>query len=276
VAFGSKPLTPTEHLTPFLETLRQAATHRVDSLERVQRSRESAMARLGTVLRMRTRRDQIAADIKRIDADIERLDAALEIADAERTRARELASIARASRTTTVRKVFNNSLNTLWRDLFVRLAPTEPFIPAFHIPADATELTATLETIHRKGMPGGTPGSMLSSGNLNTAALTLFLALHFSVATSRLPWLVLDDPVQSMDELHIAQFATLLRTISRNQHRKIIIAVHEKPLFDYLSLELSPAFETHKLLTLEIRRGIDDDTQVIPRYLPYQKDAVAA
>ena len=179
VAFGSKPLTPTEDLTPFLETLRQAATHRVDSLERVQRSRESAMARLGTVLRMRTRRDQIAADIKRIDADIERLDAALEIADAERTRARELASIARASRTTTVRKVFNNSLNTLWRDLFVRLAPTEPFIPAFHIPADATELTATLETIHRKGMPGGTPGSMLSSGNLNTAALTLFLALHF-------------------------------------------------------------------------------------------------
>src|SRR5262249_39721260 len=126
------------------------------------------------------------------------------------------------------------------------------------------------------GMSGGTPGSMLSSGNLNTAALTLFLALHFSVATSRLPWLVLDDPVQSMDELHIAQFAALLRTIARNQHRKVIIAVHEKPLFDYLSLELSPAFETDKLVTLEIRRGVEDDTQVVPKYLPFQKDAVAA
>ena len=47
---------------------------------------------------------------------------------------------------------------------------------------------------------------MLSAGNLNTAALTLFLALHLSVE-EKLPWLVLDDPVQSMDELHIAQFA---------------------------------------------------------------------
>jgi len=28
--------------------------------------------------------------------------------------------------------------------------------------------------------------------------LTLFLALHFSVG-ARLPWLVLDDPVQNMD-----------------------------------------------------------------------------
>jgi DNA repair protein SbcC/Rad50 len=72
-------------------------------------------------------------------------------------------------------------------------------------------------------MTGGTPGSMLSSGNLNTAALTLFLALHFSVS-SRLPWLVLDDPVQSMDEVHIAQFAALIRnpfenTWSKSHHR---------------------------------------------------------
>ena len=91
-----------------------------------------------------------------------------------------------------------------------------------------------------------------------------------------MPWLILDDPVQSMDELHISQFAALLRTISRNQHRKVIIAVHEKSLFDYLSLELSPAFETDKLLTLEIRRGVEEDTQIVPNYLPYQMDSVAA
>src|SRR5262249_26319061 len=152
-------------------------------------------------------------------------------------KAKLLASRAREARTNTVRKVFNNSLNTLWRDLFVRLAPTEPFIPAFNLPANATDVSASLMTIHRKGVPGGAPGSMLSAGNLNTAALTLFLALHFSVASSRLPWLVLDDPVQSMDELHIAQFAALLRTLSKGHGRKIIIAVHERPLFDYLSLE---------------------------------------
>ena len=55
---------------------------------------------------------------------------------------------------------------------------------------------------------------MLSAGNLNTAALTLFLALHLSVKPM-LPWLVIDDPVQSMDEVHISQFAALLRTLSK-------------------------------------------------------------
>lgn len=95
---------------------------------------------------------------------------------------------------------------------------------------------------------------MLSAGNLNTAALTLFLALHLSVEPS-LPWLILDDPVQSMDELHIAQFAALLRTFSKELGRQTIIAVHDRQLFEYLSLELSPAFEGDRLIRVELGRS---------------------
>ncbi len=80
---------------------------------------------------------------------------------------------------------------------------------------------------------------MLSAGNLNTAALTLFLALHLT-AKPTLPWLLLDDPVQSMDEVHVAQLAAVLRTLTRQHKRRIIIAVHEQALFDYLVLELEP------------------------------------
>jgi exonuclease SbcC len=100
---------------------------------------------------------------------------------------------------------------------------------------------------------------MLSAGNLNTAALTLFLALHLSVGPA-LPWLVIDDPVQSMDEVHIAQFAALLRTLSKQHGRQVIIAVHEKPLFDYLSLELSPAFQGDRLITIEMGRTANGTT----------------
>ena len=95
---------------------------------------------------------------------------------------------------------------------------------------------------------------MLSAGNLNTAALTLFLALHLSVKP-RLPWLVIDDPVQSMDEVHIAQFAALLRTLSKQMKRQVIVAVHERSLFDYLALELSPAFEGDRLNIVELGRN---------------------
>ena len=182
---------------------------------------------------------------------------------------------AQSARTSIVRRVFNDSLNKLWRDLFVRLAPTEPFVPAFRVPETDSKDFAKLETVHRNGRKGGTPGAMLSAGTLNTAALTLFLALHFSVG-ARLPWLGLDDPVQNMDEVHIAQFAALLRTISRTHGTKVVIAVHERTLFDYLKLELSPAFEKDRLLALELRRTAGESTQIVPDLVTYLVDAVAA
>jgi exonuclease SbcC len=79
-------------------------------------------------------------------------------------------------------------------------------------------------------------------------------------AKLQLPWLIIDDPVQSMDELHIAQFAVLLRTLSKAHGRQIILAVHERALFDYLALELSPAFPNDRLVTLELGRNADGAT----------------
>src|SRR3546814_13564226 len=110
--------------------------------------------------------------------------------------------------------LFNDELNSVWRDLFVRLAPEEPFIPAFAIPESVgADIEAVLETHHRRGGKGGNPRAMLSAGNLNTAALTLFLALHLSVKP-QLPWIVIDEPVQRQDEVHNAKFAAPLPTLS--------------------------------------------------------------
>ena len=92
---------------------------------------------------------------------------------------------------------------------------------------------------------------MLSTGNLNTAALSLFIALHLAVEP-QFPCLVFDDPVQSMDEVHITQFTGLLRVLSKQHERQIVIAVHERELFEYLRLELSPAFDNGKLITVEL------------------------
>ena len=145
--------------------------------------------------------------------------AAVERADVEigrtRSQAKKISEAADKLRSDIVKKVFNTSLNTVWRDLFVRLAPSEQFVPTFKLPTrDGGKVEAVLETLHRSGRASGSPGAMLSQGNLNTAALTLFLALHLSVPP-RMSWLVLDDPVQSMDDVHIAQFAALLRTLSK-------------------------------------------------------------
>jgi exonuclease SbcC len=173
--------------------------------------------------------------------------------------AKDLAAKARTLRTNKVRQVFNDELNSVWRQLFIRLAPDEDFVPAFALPeSTAGPVEAVLETHYRLGGKGGNPRAMLSAGNLNTAALTLFLALHLSVRPV-LPWLIIDDPVQSMDDVHIAQFAALLRLLKQKQ-RQVIIAGHDRQLFDYLALELSPAFNGDRLITIELGRGADGKT----------------
>ena len=190
--------------------------------------------------------------------------------------AKELAGKARELRTDKVRQVFNDDLNSVWRELFIRLAPDEPFIPAFALPETSTgPVEAVLETHYRTGGKGGNPRAMLSAGNLNTAALTLFLALHLSVRAV-LPWLIIDDPVQSMDDVHIAQFAGLLRTL-KQERRQVIIAVHDRQLFEYLALELSPAFNGDRLITIELGRGADGRTIAPWELKTYEPDrAIAA
>jgi ATPase subunit of ABC transporter with duplicated ATPase domains len=81
-------------------------------------------------------------------------------------------------------------------------------------PGYSRKVEVVLESLHRSGRAASMPGAVLSQGNLNTAALTLFLGLYLSVP-AQLPWLVLDDPLQSMDDVHIAQIAALLRTCPR-------------------------------------------------------------
>ena len=90
------------------------------------------------------------------------------------------------------------------------------------------------------------------------------------------PFLVIDDPVQSMDEVHIAQFAALLRTLSKQHGRQIIMAMHEKALFDYLSLELSPAFQDDRLITIAMGRTASGTTVMNYEPLIWRPDTAIA
>jgi DNA repair protein SbcC/Rad50 len=254
------PVDQAEGFEPALQRFQAVVTEREKTLLSQQTTRREAIADLRERQSVSEMRIGIINTIHSRELELERLTKAKEIADDRIAQARELANRARQVRTNVVRRVFNDSLNSLWRDLFVRLAPDEPFVPAFALPDKQTgPVEAVLETLYRAGGRGGNPRAMLSAGNLNTAALTLFLALHLSVKPM-LPFLVIDDPVQSMDEVHVAQFAALLRTLSKQHGRQVIVAVHEKPLFDYLSLELSPAFPNDRLITIELRRSASGET----------------
>ncbi|MBN9149722.1 MULTISPECIES: AAA family ATPase [unclassified Nitrobacter] len=221
------------------------------------------------ITRRREADERIATDL----ASWQRADQALQRAQAMRDQGNAIRNAVDKIRSAIIRREFNDRLNRVWRDLFVRLAPGEPFVPAFRIPESSTQkLQPKLITEHRDGgEAGGTPGAMLSAGNLNTAALTLFTALHLAVP-KELPWLILDDPVQSMDDVHIAHFAALLRTLSKEHGRQVMIAVHDRQLFEYLKLELSPAFPEDSLLTIELSRGPRRDSICISRRFSFKEE----
>jgi exonuclease SbcC len=176
----------------------------------------------------------------------------------EAKRRKEIASRLRRGaetlRTATITRVFDERLNGSWARIFGALVPSEPFIPQFkRIPEGARRVTIDVETQHRDGTEAATPAAMLSQGNLNTAALSLFVALHFAVP-GEMPWLIFDDPVQSMDDLHVSNFAAMVKQLTRRNGRQVVIAVHERELFDYLTLELTPGSPNEELLTVVLDR----------------------
>lgn len=258
------------------ETLQMLADHingRIAAAERVERLRSEAQRYLRDS-REQQERDQAADhEVVVVQQRLRSIEEEIHTFDVRREELWGLRRDAEAERKDITRRVFNDALNAVWRDLFVRLAPEEAFVPIFRTPdVNRKRVVADLATMYRDtNEEAGAPGAMLSAGNLNTAALTLFLALHFSVRP-RLPWLLLDDPVQSMDEVHVQQFAALLRTLAKRLDRRIVIAVHERALFEYLSLELSAAQPGDALITVELSRARDGATVVRPSWLQYVED----
>lgn len=185
---------------------------------------------------------------------VQRLEASLQLARSRKDSASALHLRASRERTMLLDGVFGEQLNYMWREFFARLVPSEPYTPRFKKQSAKLNRTLSieLETVDREGNVAASPGAMLSFGNLNTAALSLFMAVHFA-ARPALPWLLLDDPIQSMDEVHVANFAATLKQVVRQQGRQVVITLHQKELFDYLALELTPGSpgETLGLVTLD-------------------------
>src|SRR3546814_13761753 len=68
---------------------------------------------------------------------------------------KDIARKTREARGRVVRRVFNDELNSVWRDLFVRLSPEEPFIPAFATPESVgADIEAGPGTHPRRGRTG--------------------------------------------------------------------------------------------------------------------------
>jgi exonuclease SbcC len=210
------------------------------------------------------RRDLADAESERRVVSRERRKLRSSIVEAGKRKSNALYMLKRSRqlRSEIVEQVFTHTLADAWTGIFGRLAPSEAFLPVFKFESTSTGLDVRLSTLTTSGQQGGDPGSTLSYGNLNSAALSLFLALHFSIETS-LPVLAIDDPVQSMDEVHVANFAAMGREIARGrQARQLLMTTHDRGLFDYLTLEFFPSSHGERLTTV-VLTSQESDPQVL-------------
>lgn len=137
------------------------------------------------------------------------------------------------------------SIQPLVANIFQRLDPH----PAFKT------VEFELDTYYRKGTTSpkvidqvehisADPLLIFSTSQANIVALSYFIAMSLSSEELGLPFLLLDDPVQSMDDVNVLGFADLCRHL--RLRRQLIVSTHERRFSSLLERKLAPRVEGHR------------------------------
>ena len=212
-------------------------------LEYFRRARRSLFDLLETFDRQS---DQGAVD--RASAEIRSLEAALASAEeqlaAESARSKRLQGLSEQTLEARVEvtEARLRSIQPLVANIFQRLDPH----PAFKT------VEFELDTYYRRGTTSplvidhvenvsADPLLIFSTSQANIVALSYFIAMSLSADERGLPFLLLDDPVQSMDDVNVLGFADLCRHL--RLRRQLIVSTHERRFASLLERKLAPRAE---------------------------------
>ncbi|HEU4962623.1 MAG TPA: SMC family ATPase [Bacilli bacterium] len=110
---------------------------------------------------------------------------------------------------------------------------------------------------------GVNPSFIFSSAQVNSIALSFFLAMALQQQWS--PWrlIAMDDPVQSMDDLNVAALVDLLRVLSdpEQQGRQIVISTHDPQFYSMMRRKFR--YRTIGVIEYE---GYGEDGPTLRRY----------
>jgi len=142
------------------------------------------------------------------------------------------------------------AIQPLVADIFSRLDPH----PAFKT------IEFELDTYYRKGTTSplvrdvvenvlADPLVIFSTSQANIAALSYFLAMGWTAGERSMPFVLLDDPLQSMDDVNVLGFADLCRHVRSS--RQLLISTHERRLAGLLQRKLAPRSDGEQTLILD-------------------------
>ena len=95
-----------------------------------------------------------------------------------------------------------------------------------------------------------TPSSFLSSSQMNVLAVSVFLALNLGISTLPLKVAILDDPLQSLDDLNLIGLIDLLRRM--RDRRQLMISTHDARFAGLLERKLRPVSAPQRTILVRL------------------------
>lgn len=110
------------------------------------------------------------------------------------------------------------------------------------------------------------PGKTLSTSQANALAVALFMSFNMGFSSSAIESMILDDPLQNLDDIHLLGLVDLLRKVA--PHRQLLVTTHDQAFASLLCRKLRPVREGSKTLLVRFngwdRSGPDIDAIEVP------------
>ena len=107
------------------------------------------------------------------------------------------------------------------------------------------------------------PTAYLSSSQMNVLALSVFLALNLGIPTLPLSVSILDDPLQSLDDLNLLGLIDLLKRM--RERRQLMVSTHDSRFASLLERKLRPVSDFQRTILVELSGWSSEGPMVTQR-----------
>lgn len=143
-------------------------------------------------------------------------------------------------------------INPLLQNIWARIDPH----PAFRVVSFFSQVfrgkgqLSTIVSDPIEGKKCEVPGTVLSSSQINALAVSVFLALNVGIPKPPLPVAILDDPLQSLDDINLLGLVDLFRRTK--DRRQFFVSTHDARFGGLLSRKLRPGDQSGRTLVIEL------------------------
>jgi DNA repair exonuclease SbcCD ATPase subunit len=116
------------------------------------------------------------------------------------------------------------------------------------------------------------PGRTLSTSQANALAVALFMSFNMGFSSSGLSTMILDDPLQNLDDIHLLGLVDLLRRLA--PHRQLILTTHDQSFASLLVRKLRPVSESARTEAIRFTKWDRSGPGIETVAVPYGGDPV--